>query len=68
MLLLERKIDETITLELPDGGVITVLVQKIRGGIVTLGFNAPRNIVLLRDDAHNRTASQRFEVSSGTSS
>jgi carbon storage regulator CsrA len=46
MLILRRKIGERIVID----GRIEVTVLHIRGGKVRLGFNAPRDIRVLREE------------------
>lgn len=47
MLVLSRKVDETITI----GNDVKVTVVRIEGDKVRLGFEAPRDIPIVRDDA-----------------
>lgn len=60
MLVLSRKLDETITI----GDDITIRVVDIRGDKVRLGINAPRDIVILR---HNtKVLTRKCSNGSGT--
>ena len=47
MLVLSRKTEETI--QLPDLG-IEIQILKIRGGSVSIGINAPRQVRILRGE------------------
>ena len=38
------------------GDNVTVTVVRVRGGFVKLGFDAPREVAVLRDDAKKREA------------
>lgn len=42
MLVLARKISETIIITAPDGTVLTLLVVEVRGGKVRIGIDAPK--------------------------
>ena len=46
MLILRRRIGERIVID----GRIEVTVLHVRGGKVRLGFNAPRNVRVLREE------------------
>jgi carbon storage regulator len=46
MLILRRRIGERIVID----GRIEVTVLHVRGGKVQLGFNAPRNVRVLREE------------------
>jgi len=58
MLVLSRRVGQEIQIKTPEGVVISLMVTEIRGGKqgkkVRLGFSAPRNYEILRDDAINR--------------
>jgi len=49
MLVLSRKVGESIIIDSPRGNV-TVKVMSIRGATVRLGFEGPRSISIARDD------------------
>lgn len=53
MLVLSRHVHESVTLTLPDGRQIVVTL--VRGGTdkVRLGFDAPADVQIARDDAHS---------------
>ncbi len=46
MLVLSRKVDETIVID----GNITITVTRISGDIVRLGFDAPRDVKIYRGE------------------
>lgn len=55
MLVLSRKVDESVIVEAPPGGIpagtlITVTVVDIRGDKVRLGFEAPKCIPVHREE------------------
>lgn len=54
MLVLSRKADESIVLTCPDGTRITFLVCRIMGPQVKIGIDAPRSVVIERDDCVKR--------------
>ena len=49
MLVLSRKEDESLRALMPDGTEIRILVAKLQGNSVTLGIEAPTNVIILRD-------------------
>lgn len=53
MLVLTRRQDQWTYLDLPDGRRIGVLVAECRDGKVRLGFEAPADVQIVRDDAHS---------------
>jgi carbon storage regulator CsrA len=55
MLILSRRQEETVTITTPDGFTITVMVCQILPSIVRLGFVAPREVQVVRDDAKKQT-------------
>lgn len=62
MLVLERKTQQSFTLEDVDGRMqtITILVVSVVGGSVKIGIDAPDNIHVLRDDAINKMAIRKM--------
>lgn len=54
MLILSRRVNEAITLTHPDGTEITISVLGILNGQVRLGFDAPKEVRILRDNAVDR--------------
>ena len=57
MLVLARKNMEKITIRVPEGtsGEITVTIVDIRPNAVRVGFDAPRDMQIVRDDAVKKT-------------
>lgn len=53
MLILSRKLDETIMI----GEQIEVKVVSIRGGVIRLGISAPESVKILRSEIIDRKAS-----------
>lgn len=50
MLVLMRKVGQSVTLELPSGDEIKVTLTSIGGNKVRIGFVAPDNVIILRDE------------------
>jgi len=50
MLVLTRKVDESLTLTLPDGSVIVITLTEVRGDKVRIGIDAPRDVTVLRSE------------------
>jgi len=50
MLVLSRRIGDVVQI----GETIRVVVVEIRGEVVRLGFEAPPDVQIMRDDAKNR--------------
>ncbi len=50
MLVLTRKSQQKVTLELPNGDEITILVARIEGNKVRLGIQAPKKVKILREE------------------
>lgn len=50
MLVLSRKENESVIIKLPDGREVVVMLTAIRGDRVRLGFEAPKDIVILRQE------------------
>jgi carbon storage regulator len=63
MLILRRKIGEQILID----GQIEVTVLHIRGGKVRLGFDAPRNVRVLRQEILRGPTSEPLSESTATS-
>lgn len=50
MLVLSRRTGEQVTILLGDGRTITVTVTRIGDGKTRLGFDAPRDVTILRSE------------------
>jgi carbon storage regulator len=50
MLVLSRKLGESIVI----GGGVTVTVKKMKGNVVQLGIEAPKEIPILRSELQER--------------
>jgi len=63
MLTLARRPGEAVSLivRLPEGGSIdlAIIVSEIRGGQVKIGFDAPDEVVIVRDEIAQDTPSLR---------
>ena len=53
MLILSRKIGEKVLLKTPAGEEIEVVLVDIDRDKARLGFSAPLNVIILRDDIKN---------------
>lgn len=51
MLVLGRKMDERIFLTMPDGRNIAIVITEIHPDKVRIGIEAPRDVVIVRDNA-----------------
>lgn len=63
MLILTQKAGETVFITLPDGTEITVTVMTLDRGRARIGYEAPRNIVVDRQEIHDRKLIQAEVVS-----
>ena len=54
MLVLSRKVDQSILIECPDGTVIDVMVTRIEPGKVRLGVTAPLEVSIVRRELDGR--------------
>lgn len=60
MLILERQQNQAVKITTKSGEVIRVVVTKFQAGKkVWLGFDAPRDILVLREEAENKTPRTR---------
>jgi len=50
MLILTRRVGETIIIELPTGELIDVTVLGVKGNQVRIGTQAPDNIPIMREE------------------
>ena len=50
MLILTRRIGETLIIELPTGETIEVTVLEIKGSQVRLGIEAPEEVHIIREE------------------
>lgn len=50
MLVLTRKLGESVQLRLADGRTVIVRVVVARGGLVRLGFEAPADVTIVRSE------------------
>jgi len=50
MLILSRKEGEVAVLQLPNGEEIDVVVTKVQAGTVRLGFDAPDDVEVVREE------------------
>ena len=55
MLILTRRVNESVIITHPDGTEITVSVLGMVGNQARLGFNAPKEVQILRDNAVERS-------------
>ena len=57
MLILSQKPGEPIYLTLPDGRKVVLHLLAVGGDRVRIGIEAPRDVVILRDDAKKKEGS-----------
>lgn len=50
LLILQRKVRQRVRLLLPNGDEIWVVVAEIKNGKVRLGFQAPDNVEIMREE------------------
>lgn len=53
MLCLSREPQEAVIITAPDGTEIRVSINKVRGDKVTIGFEAPANFIIDREEVYN---------------
>jgi carbon storage regulator len=54
MLILTRRVGETLVMSLPSGETITVTVLSVKGNQVRIGTTAPKHIPVHRQEIHER--------------
>lgn len=54
MLVLQRKLNESILLTTLDGDVVRITVVRLKGGSVRLGIDAPQSIDIVRHEVAQR--------------
>ncbi len=59
MLVLTRKIDESITI----GHSITISVLEVKGNQVKLGVKAPKNVLINRTEVYEKIMSENIKAS-----
>jgi carbon storage regulator len=63
MLVLSRKVDQTIVIQ----GNITIKILEINGDRVKIGIDAPRNVVILRQELTDEIKNENLEAASSAS-
>ncbi len=58
MLVLSRKVDQTIVIQ----GTITIKILEINGDRVKIGIDAPRDVVILRQELTDEARKERLEA------
>lgn len=54
MLIVARYVDEEVEIRTPEGRVITVMVCRVSGERVKLGFQAERDVMIVRRELLDR--------------
>jgi carbon storage regulator CsrA len=54
MLVLGRRCDEAVIIELEDGRKIRLLIVRVADKVVRLGFDAPRSVNIYREELGSR--------------
>jgi len=57
MLVLSRKVGETIVITAPDGTQIVLMLVEVRGDKVRIGIAAPRTYTVYREEIQQRISS-----------
>ena len=65
MLVLSRKKNEEIVATLPDGSRIKVMIVDVRGEKIRLGFTAPPNVKIYRQEVFDRIALSQEDHNNG---
>ena len=50
MLMLSRRIGESITLQTSSGEQIRVTISHVRGNLVSVGIDAPKDVIIARNE------------------
>ena len=56
MLILSRKVDESIVIFLPNGEQITFTLTDYKGDETKVGIQAPDDVLILREELMNNTS------------
>ena len=62
MLILTRRISESIIITGPDGTQLSVTVFGVKGNQVRLGIVAPRNVTVDREEIHQRKINEAINA------
>lgn len=62
MLILTRRISESVVITRPDGVRMTVTIFGVKGNQVRLGFEAPRDTTIDREEIHMRKQNETIDV------
>ena len=54
MLVLSRRVSETIIITAPDGTQLTLMLVKVRGDKARIGVDAPKNWIIHREEVQAR--------------
>ena len=61
MLILTRRPGETTVITLPDGSIVTATVLAVKGNQSRIGFNAPKDVKVHREEIYNRIQQEEAE-------
>ena len=67
MLVLSRKIDQTIVIGGDGADTITIKILEINGDRVKLGISAPRDVVILRQELRDEIRQENLRAASAAS-
>jgi carbon storage regulator len=59
MLILTRRVGETLFIIQPDGSIATATVLGVKGNQVRIGVNAPKNVEVHREEIYDRIRNER---------
>lgn len=61
MLILTRRPGETTVITLPDGSIVTATVLGVKGNQTRIGFSAPKDVKVHREEIHTRIQQEKAE-------
>lgn len=61
MLILTRRVGETIYIESPDGTLVTASVLGVKGSQVRIGVNAPKDVSVHREEIYQRIQAEKAD-------
>lgn len=54
MLILTRRVGETLVIKMPDGTEIRTTILGVKGNQVRIGVDAPKNVIVDREEIYER--------------
>lgn len=62
MLVLSRRIDQRITLELPGGGIVEIALVRIGEQQAKIGVTAPDDVIIVRSELYGEEGSRAKQL------